>query len=111
MSTQTRSRPKSSQSKALHNGNAQCLVYKKVVNKVYPVPGTIHKGIRIIQQFLEDPLRMLPHISPYPPAFLLGVHLTRERMEELGLLKNEFLWPEKRRLVAQVLLVNEKGLV
>ena len=111
MSTQTRSRPKSSQSKALHNGNAQCLVYKKVVNKVHPVSGTIHKGIRIIQQFLEDPLRMLPHISPYPPAFLLGVHLTRERMEELGLLKNEFLWPEKRRLVAQVLLVNEKGLV
>jgi len=54
---------------------------------------------------------MLLHISPYPLAFLPGVCLTRERIEELGLLENEFLWPEERRLVAQVLLVNEKGLV
>ena len=93
-----------------YNGNTQCLAYKKVANKVRPVPGTMPKCIRIIQQFPEDPLRMLLHISPYPLAFLPGVCLTRERIEELGLLENEFLWPEERRLVAQVLLVNEKGL-
>jgi len=32
-------------------------------------------------------------------------------MDELGLLKNKFLWSEERKLVAQVLLMNEKKLV
>jgi len=36
--------------------------------------------------------------------------LTHARIEELGLLMNEFLWPEERELVAQVLQVNERGL-
>jgi len=36
--------------------------------------------------------------------------LTHARIEELGLLTNEFLWPEERELVAQVLRVNERGL-
>lgn len=31
-------------------------------------------------------------------------------MDILGLLENEFLWPEERKLVAQVLLKNEMGL-
>jgi len=31
-------------------------------------------------------------------------------MEALGLWTNEFLWPQERSLVVQVLLMNEKGL-
>ena len=31
-----------------YNSNAQCLAYKKIANKVCPVPGTIPKDIRII---------------------------------------------------------------
>jgi len=31
-----------------YNGNAQCLAYKKVANKVHPVPGTMPKDIKII---------------------------------------------------------------
>ena len=31
-----------------YNGNAQCLAYKKVANKVCPVSGTMPKDIRII---------------------------------------------------------------
>lgn len=31
-----------------YNGNAQCLAYKKITNKVHPVPGTMPKDIRII---------------------------------------------------------------
>jgi len=42
-----------------YNGNAQCLAYKKVINKVRSVPGTMPKDIRIIRQFPEDPLRIL----------------------------------------------------
>ena len=89
---------------------AQCLAYKRVAIKVWPVPGTMPSGIRIVRQFPEDPLEILPLISPYPPLFVLGIHLTKERMEGIGLLSNTFLWPEERQLVAQVLRLNEKGL-
>ncbi|KXN84581.1 hypothetical protein AN958_12317, partial [Leucoagaricus sp. SymC.cos] len=58
-----------------------------------------------------DLLKTLPELSPFPPSFLPSIHLTKERMEELGLLENEFLWKEERRLVARVLVLNEMGLV
>jgi len=56
-------------------------------------------------------LKTLPYISPYPLVSQPGIYLTSERIEELGLWKNKFLWPEEKQLVAQVLLLNEKGLV
>jgi len=67
-------------------------------------------GIKIVRQFPEDPLETLLSISPYPPLFMPGTRLTKERMEGIGLLFNTFLWPEERQLVAQVLWLNEKGL-
>jgi len=93
-----------------YNSITQCLVYKKVANRVRLVPGTMPTNIRIIRQFLEDPLRILLYISPHPSIFLPGVWLTHARIEKLGLLTNKFLWPEERELVAQVLWVNEQGL-
>jgi len=68
-------------------------------------------GIRIVRRFPEDPLETLPSISLYPPLFVPGIYLTKERMEGIGLLSNTFLWPEERQLVAQVLQLNKKGLV
>jgi len=68
-------------------------------------------GIKIVRQFPEDPLETLPLISSYLPLFVPGTRLTKERMEGIGLLSNTFLWPEERQLVAQVLWLNEKGLV
>ena len=63
-----------------------------------------------MRRFPEDPLETLPSISSYPPLFMPGTHLTKERIEGIGLLSNTFLWPEERQLVAQVLQLNEKGL-
>jgi len=74
------------------------------------VPGTMLSGIRIVRRFLEDPLETLPSISSYPPLFMLGIHLTKKRMEGIGLLSNTFLWPDERQLVAQMLQLNEKDL-
>ena len=67
------------------------------------MPGMMPSGIRIVRQFPEDPLETLPSISPYLPLFVLGIRLTKERMEGIGLLSNAFLWPNERQLVAQVL--------
>jgi len=94
----------------VYDSVAQCLVYKQVAVKVRPVPGTMLSGIRIVRQFPEDPLETLLSISPYPPLFVPGTHLTKERMEGIRLLSNTFLWPEERQLVAQVLQLNEKDL-
>jgi len=67
-------------------------------------------GIRIVRQFPEDPLEILPSISLYLPLFVLGTRLTKKRIEGIGLLSNTFLWPEERQLVAQLLQLNKKGL-
>jgi len=67
------------------------------------VPGMMLSGIRIVRRFPEDPLEILPSISPYLLLFVLGIYLTKKRMEGIVLLSNAFLWPDERQLVAQVL--------
>ncbi|KIK34348.1 hypothetical protein CY34DRAFT_30835, partial [Suillus luteus UH-Slu-Lm8-n1] len=84
--------------------------YKKVAHKVKPVPTTMPAHARIVRQFPEDPLSSLPLLSTFPPDFLPGIWLTQERMNELGILQNEFLLPEERKLAAQVLMNNELAL-
>ncbi|KIK32961.1 hypothetical protein CY34DRAFT_41153, partial [Suillus luteus UH-Slu-Lm8-n1] len=84
--------------------------YKKVANKVRPVPTTMPAHARIIRTFPEDPLLSLPTLTPTPSAFTPGKRLTKERMDDLGVLSNEFLWPEERNLAAQVLSNNEVAL-
>ena len=48
--------------------------------------------------------------TPWPPEFLPRIHLTQERLDSLGVMTNRFLWPEERKLVAQVLCNNKLGL-
>jgi len=86
------------------------LAYKKVAHKVKPVATTMPVHARIIHSFPEDPLLLLPQLSPHPPDFEPGKRLTKERMDELGILQNKFLWPEERKLAAQVLANNELAL-
>jgi len=94
----------------VYDSVVQCLVYKQVAVKVYLVSGMMLLSIRIVRWFLEDLLETLLLISPYLPLFVLGTYLTKKRIESIGLWSNNFLWLEKRQLVAQVLLLNEKGL-
>lgn len=39
-----------------------------------------------------------------------GRRPTQERVDSLGIFKNDFLWPEEQKLAAQALLNNEMGL-
>jgi len=74
-----------------YDSMAQYLAYKRVAVKVRLVPGTMLSGIRIVRWFPEDLLETLPSISSYPPLFVLGTCLTKERIEGIGLLSNTFL--------------------
>jgi hypothetical protein len=49
-------------------------------------------------------------VSPSPPDFVSGTRLTAERVKELGIFENKFLWPNKQKLVAHVLAINELAL-
>ncbi|KAJ3885087.1 hypothetical protein GG344DRAFT_59747, partial [Lentinula edodes] len=84
--------------------------YRKVANKVLPVPTVMPEYAKIIRRIPEDPLLTLPTVSQHPPPFTPGTRLTQERMDALGIFKNEFLWPEEKLLAAHVLMNNEMAL-
>lgn len=60
--------------------------------------------------FLHDPLESLPPVSKTPKPFILSTKLTAERMEEIGINPDGFLWPEEVKMFQQVLLQNEAAL-
>jgi len=83
------------------------LKYKKVDKKVRPVPATLPKEFRSIHRIPEDPLLLLPPLTTHPPNFTPGEHLTQERLNELNLNPDDFLWPKELKLVQHVLKLNE----
>lgn len=92
------------------NYTSHSLAYKKVSKRILPVSTVMPEYAKIHRRFPEDPLLTLPALSPHPPEFTPGDRLTQERLDDLGIFKNSFLWPEEQRLAAQVLKVNEMGL-
>ncbi|CAA7264504.1 unnamed protein product [Cyclocybe aegerita] len=89
---------------------AQTLAYKKVARRIKPVSTTMPERAKVKCHFPEDPLATLPAVPVVPPDFKPGIRLTEERLANLGIMENVFLWPEERKLAAAVLLVNETAL-
>jgi len=87
------------------------LAYKKVVNKVHPVPASLPEDFHNVHHFPEDPLLMLPSLPTSPPDFVPGLCLTEERLDALDLNKSDFLWPEELKLLQHILLLNKSGLM
>ena len=84
--------------------------YKRVAQKVHPVSGTFPEEARVRRSLPNNPLDSLPLLSPIPPRFIPTERLTMERMEELGVNHNNFLWPEEEKLFQQVIRLNEATL-
>ena len=87
------------------------LAYKKVANKVCPVPASLPEDFHNVRCFPEDPLLMLPSLPTSPPDFVPGLCLTEECLDALDLNGSDFLWPEELKLLQHILLLNESGLV
>ena len=79
------------------------LMYKKVANKVRPVPTTLPERYRVVRRRPEDPLLSLPVLPTHPPCFTPGTRLTAEQLDKLQLNKDGFLWPDELRLLHHVL--------
>jgi hypothetical protein len=86
------------------------LAYKKVMNKVHPMPASLLEDFHNVRRFSEDLLLTLPSLPTSPPDFVPGLCLTEERLDALNLNKSEFLWPEELKLLQHILLLNESGL-
>jgi len=55
-------------------------------------------------------LKTLPDVPLYPPDFTPGTHLTKERLDELEVMEDDFLWLEDRKIAVVVLKNNEMRL-
>jgi len=84
--------------------------YKIVDKKVRPVPTTLPEEFRTVCRIPEDPLLTLPPLLTYLPNFTPGKRLMQERLDELNLNSDSFLWPEELKLVTHVLKVNKLAL-
>jgi len=72
------------------------LRYKKVDQKVRPVPTKIPEHMKVQRRFPEDPLHNLPTLPHHPPTFQPTLKITEERMDSLGIDDNPELWPEEK---------------
>lgn len=88
---------------------APCFAYKKVANKVRPVPATLPEDYRIERVRHPDPLAGLPELPVHPPEFEPGTILTQERFDRFEWNPEGFLWDEEVRLVQWLVRKHEKA--
>ena len=79
-------------------------MYKRVDKKVKPVPGVFPEESRVQRKVPKDPMLTLPKLPTHPPEFEPSERLTKERMEELNVNKDGFLWPEEEKLFKYILV-------
>lgn len=84
--------------------------YKSAAKGVKPVSTALPEEFRITRHFPEDPLLTLPEVPTHPPEFIPTTKFTRERYEALSIENSTFLWPEEKKLAAEVFCRNEKAL-
>ena len=93
--------------KSPENLDQEILAYKKVAHKVRPVATTLPEEFRIIRKFPSDPLANLPKLPSHPPEFVPGERYTEERMRQMPVNKDGFLWPEEEKLVHHLIKLHE----
>ena len=84
-------------------------MYKRVDRKVKPVPAVFPEDARVIRKFPEDPLSSLPPLPYFSPEFEPdpGGRLTHERLQEMKINSDGFLWPEEEKLFIHILKLNQ----
>ena len=92
------------------NKGARIYRYKKVEDRIRPVPAILPEDIKVQRTFPEDPLKNLPVLPKHAPEFVPTGKLTSERMEKLNIHNNPHLTTEERRLLQHVLVLNERSI-
>ena len=90
--------------------NKSVLKYKRVDQKIRPIPSQIPAHMKAQRRFPEDPLRNLPPLPYHPPEFQPTFKFTPERMQSLEIDNNTDLQPEEKKLLKHVLVTNERSI-
>ena len=83
------------------------LKYKRVDQKIRPIPSKIPLSMKTHRQFPEDPLQNLPILPYHPPEFRPTAKITAERMASLEIDQNSELWSEEKKLLRHIIVLNE----
>ena len=84
--------------------------YKKVADKIRPVYQELPEKFRIVRDIKGDPLEGMPQLSRQPPDFVSTGRYTAERKEQMDKAHGgDFLWPEERKLVHQLIMQQNDG--
>ena len=84
--------------------------YKKVEDKVRPVPTIMPEDVKVRRTLPADPLKSLPVLPTCAPTFIPTSKITQERMDTLGIDENMDMLEEERRLLKHVLVLNSRGI-
>ena len=88
----------------------QVFKYKKVENRVRPVPAIMPEEAKVHRTFPRDPLENLPVLPTRAPEFTPTSRMTQERMDKLDVDANPDLWEEEKRLLKHILVLNERSI-
>ena len=85
--------------------------YKRIDRKVKPVPGVFPEDAKVIRRFPENPLASLLPLPVKPPKFQENGRLTKERLEDMKINADKFLWPEEEKLFIHILQLHQEAFV
>lgn len=83
--------------------------YKKVANKIKPVPATLPEEYRIVRRMPHDPLWDLPTLPTKPSEFVSGHRYTQECYNLNPVNSDLFLIEEETKLVHYMFKAHENG--
>ena len=85
--------------------------YKRVDQKVRPVPGIFPREAKVTRSFPEDPLDSLVPLPYHSPKFKENGRLTAERLAAMDINPDGFLWPEEEKLFKHILQIHQDAFV
>ena len=84
--------------------------YKRVDKKVKPVPASLPEECYVRRCIPENPILTLPTLPTHPPEFQPTMKISQQRMQELNVNNNGFLWPEEEKLFKHIMVANESAI-
>ena len=84
------------------------LKYKKVADRVKPVPTTLPEDYRIVRHRHPDPLADLPELPHVPPRVITPTEkFTQERIDAFPI--SDELWPDEKLIVLHMVKLHENA--
>jgi len=84
--------------------------YKRVDKKIHPISMQLPIDCEVTRNIPENPLLTLSPLTNRPPNFIPTSKITLERMNELNVNANGFLWPEEEKLFQHIMRLNEHAI-